>query len=130
MPQFIDLEEFEQEKLGDLLEAKAIQLGMDKWENRGGQRHDSAKDLMGICYNCVSMRYCRSEFGTVNSFCHTFKMVLHGQDRITECNEYNERGRMSLRDMETIATLIDAEDGEIKGFISKDPKLMSKKKGD
>ena len=58
------------------------------------------------------------------------KMVLHGQDRITECNEYNERGRMSLRDMETIATLIDAEDGEIKGFISKDPKLMRKKKGD
>ena len=57
-------------------------------------------------------------------------MVLHGQDRITECNEYNERGRMSLRDMETIATLIDAEDGEIKGFISKDPKLMRKKKGD
>jgi hypothetical protein len=35
---------------------------------------------------------------------------------------------MSLRDMELIATLIETDEGSIKGFISRDPKLLRNKK--
>ena len=127
MTKYIDLMEEDQEKLGDTLEVKAIQLGLDKWESRGGGSK-ILDDLIGICSNCESMRYCKSEFGNVIAICYSFKIKLHGRDRVVECNEHNKRGQLSLRDMEVIATLIDIDKSEIKGFISRDPKLMRKEK--
>jgi len=122
MSRYVDLGEDEQERIGDLLEVKSIELGLDKWESQSG-RYSPLDDLVGICSNCQNMRYCKSEFGNVSAWCTTFRCQLHGRDRIVECNEHCERGRMSLRDMEVIATLLDIDKSEIKGFISRDPKL-------
>jgi hypothetical protein len=127
MAKFIDLDENEQEKVGDLLEVRSIELGLDKWETQSG-RVSSLKDVIGICYNCQHMIYCKSEFENVYAICHIFKVRLNGQDKITECNEHSPRGQMSLRDMEMIATLIETDEGAIKGFISRDPKLLRNKK--
>jgi hypothetical protein len=127
MAKFIDLDESEQEKVGDLLEVRSIELGLDKWETQSG-RVSSLKDVIGICYNCQHMRYCKTEFGNVHAICHMFRVKLNGQDKIIECNEHGPRGQMSLRDMELIATLIETDEGSIKGFISRDPKLLRNKK--
>jgi len=125
MTKYFDLEESEQEQLGDTLEAKAIQLGLDKWESRVGGIN-TLDDSIGICSNCENMRYCKSEFGNIIAICWSFKIKLHGRERVVECNEHAPRGQLSLRDMETIATIIDIEKSEVKGFISRDPKLLKK----
>ena len=127
MTKFVDLDEDGKERIGNLLEVKAIQLGFDKWES-DSSRVGGLEDLIGLCSNCQSMRYCKSEFGNVRAICWEFKINLHGQDKIVECNEHSARGTMSLRDMELIATIIDLEKSEIKGFISRDPKLLRKGK--
>jgi len=125
MPKFIDLDEFDQEKVGDFLEAKAIVLGMDKWESRSA-RYNALKEVIGICYDCQGLRCYKTEFGNVLALCATFRTRLYGEDRVVECNEHSPRGQMTLRDMENIATLIDSDKSEIKGFISRDPKLRKK----
>jgi hypothetical protein len=126
MTKVSDLDEDEREIIGDLLEVKAIELGFDKWESQSS-RVGGLKDLIGICFNCQYMRYCKTEFGTVRAICWQFKINLQGEDKVIECNEHTARGTMSLRDMETIATLIDVDKSEIKGFISRDPKLRKEK---
>jgi len=126
MSKFIDLDQDSQERIGDLLEVKSIELGLDKWESQS-IKHNSLKDSIGICSNCQNMRYCKTEFETVRAICWQFKINLQGQDKVVECNEHSARGTMSLRDMETIATLIDVDKSEIKGFISRDRKLLRKK---
>ncbi len=126
MEKYIELNESDQEDLSDTLEVKAIQLGLDKWESKTGSG-GVLDELIGICSNCSYMRYCKSEFGNVIALCTMFKIEIHGRERIVECNEHSARGTMNLRDMELIATLIDSDKSEIKGFISRDPKLRKKK---
>ena len=126
MTKYADLDGDEKDKIGDLLEVRSIELGLDKWESPS-TRIGGLKDMIGICSNCQSMRYCKTEFGNVRAICWEFKINLHGQDKVIECNEHTARGSMSLRDMETIATIIDVDKSEIKGFISRDPKLLREK---
>lgn len=126
MTKYIDLDSEEQEKVGDLLESRAVELGLDKWESQSGAI-GSLESKLGICSNCKTLRYCKTEFGDVIAHCWTFKINLHGRDRVVECNEHNARGIMSLRDMEMMATLIDIGEGEIGGFITSNPRLRKKK---
>lgn len=126
MPKFIDLDDDAQDKMGDVLEAKAIELGLDKWESQSIE-YSSLKDLIGICSNCQNMRYCKREFGDVCAICWTFRINLNCQDKIIECNEHSPRGVMSLRDMEMMATLIDIGEGVIGGFISSNSRLRKRK---
>jgi hypothetical protein len=127
MTKISDLDEDLQQAEENLLETKASELGLDKWESTSGGS-TLLEAMIGLCAKCKVMRYCKTEFGDVLAFCQMFKIRLHGQNKIVDCNEYNPRGTMSLKDMENIAILINQSEPEIKGFISRDRKLMKEKK--
>jgi hypothetical protein len=123
-----DLEGKEKTNMEELLESKSTELGVDSYEGHSGGDYKLLKDLIGICYNCKSLNYCKTEFQNVYARCGHYEMILHGQNRIVECNNHTPRGVLSLTEMYSLATLIDLDKPMVKGFISTDPKLMSKKK--
>lgn len=123
-----DLEGKEKGKMEDLLESKSTELGMDTYEgHEAGGDYKLLKDLIGICYNCKSLNYCKTEFQNVFAKCGHYEMRLYGQNRIVECNQHTPRGVLSLAEMYSLATLIDLDEPMVKGFISQDPKFMKKK---
>ncbi len=125
MTKFNDLNEEQRETEEDLLESKANALGLDKWESNAGN-YNLLEDAVGVCAKCKNMKYCKTEFNDVLAYCKSFEIRLSGQNRVVECNEYSPRGSMSLRDMEQMAILINSSEPEIKGFISRHPKLLRK----
>lgn len=113
-----ELDRKDKELLMDELEAKSIEMGIgDQWDNpKSLSNFDSIKNVIGICYNCENMSYCRSEFGNVIAKCQEFDIWIKGKDRIVDCNEHSERGSLSLREMSSMAVLIDPQKKKIKGF--------------
>lgn len=131
MPKLSDLEDNERRSIEGELEAKSSSMGIDYYEVlNDNSDYQFLKDAVGICYNCKNLHYCRSEFAghdKVFARCSLFDLRLSGQNRITECNCHTPRKVLSLEEMYAMATLIDVDKGEVKGFISDDPKLRSKK---
>ncbi len=99
------------------IETNATMLGLGDYDPISSNE-GLLKDQIGICYNCLNLNYCRSEFGTVLAYCNTFEIKLSGQNRIIECNCHSPRGCMSLQDMFSIAVLIDIDKKEV-GLIRK-----------
>jgi hypothetical protein len=128
MSKISDLESDERRNLEEELEAKASGMGMEAYDSYDSTDSNKSflKDAVGICHNCKNLHFCRSEFAghdKVFARCNLFEMRLSGQNKITECNCHNARKILSLSEMYTMATLIDPNKPEIKGFISKDKKL-------
>ena len=122
-----ELEENEQQILGDELESKATTLGLNSWNSYNSRNNlNSLEQAIGICSNCKSLQYCKSEFGNAFARCSNFEIRLSGQNKIAECTCHDAKGILSLEDMKNIAILIDPDKSEIKGFISNDPKLRKK----
>ena len=127
MPKLSDLEKNTRDNIEEELESKATELGMDSYSSyAGGNDLKLLKDFIGICADCKSLQYCKTEFGKVFARCSHYEIGLTGQNRITECTCHDPKGVLSLQEMYAMATLIDADPPAIKGFISKDPKLMKK----
>ena len=131
MSKLSDLESTERRNIEEELEAKAAGMGMDCYDSYDSNTYQSyLKDAVGICHNCKNLHYCRAEFAghdKVFAKCNLFDMKLSGQNRITECNCHNARKILSLTEMYAIATLIEVDKDEIKGFVSLDPKLRKNK---
>jgi len=124
MRKFNELEEEIRNNLEDELDSKATQLGLNTYNSYSSRNSfESLEQILGICSNCRNLQYCKSEFGSVFARCSEFEIRLSGQNKITECTFHNAKGALSLTDMQKIAILIDPNQGEIKGFISNDPKL-------
>lgn len=130
MTKISELESSDREAIEDELESKATELGLDTYDSYSKKGEMKVlSDMIGICASCKSLSYCSTEFGNVFATCGHFEMRLSGQNRITECNCHNQRGVLSLNEMQSIATLIDPDkEPSIKGFISHDPKLRKRKK--
>lgn len=112
------------ENIEEELESKATELGMDSYSSySGGNDLKLLKDFIGICADCKSLQYCRTEFGKVFAKCSHYEIGLTGQNRITECTCHDPKGVLSLQEMYAIATLVDPEDQSVKGFISNDPRF-------
>jgi hypothetical protein len=132
MAKLKDLESEERNAIEDELEAKSKSLGLDAWDSFQGNTDESfLKDHVGMCYNCKSLLYCRAEYAghdRVFAQCSMFQIRLSGKHRMTECNCHSPKKLLSLEEMYAMATLIESDDrGKVKGFISTDPKLRSKK---
>jgi len=128
MPKLSDLEEKDKQIIENELEAKSTALGMDSYDSyAGGNDLKLLKDFIGICADCKSLQYCKTEFGNVFARCSHYEMRLTGQNRITECTCHDPKGVLSLQEMYAMAHLIDTDPPSVKGFISKDPKFIKKK---
>ncbi len=129
MSKLSELEEEDKSRIENELEAKSSELGMDSYDSyAGGNDLKLLKDFIGICADCKSLQYCKSEFGKVFARCSHYEMKLTGQNRIMECTCHDPKGVLSLQEMYAMAYLIDTDPPGTRGFISKDPKLMGKKK--
>lgn len=127
MSKLSDLEKNTRDNIEEELDSKATELGMDSYSSYvGGNDLKLLKDFIGICADCKSLQYCKTEFGKVFSRCSHYEIGLTGQNRITECTCHDPKGVLSLQEMYAMATLIDSDPPSVKGFISKDPKLMKK----
>jgi hypothetical protein len=128
MPKLSDLESEVKQQIENELEAKSSELGMDAYDSySGGNDLKLLKDFIGICADCKSLQYCKTEFGKVFAKCSHYEMKLSGQNRITECTCHDPKGVLSLQEMYAMAHLIDADPLSVKGFISNDPKFRKKK---
>jgi len=131
MSKLSDLESKERNNIEEELSAKATSMGMDSWDAAQGNTDESfLKDSVGMCWDCKSLYYCRAEYAghdRVYASCALFQIKLSGNHRITECNCHASKSLLSLEEMYAMATLIEVSDKRTKGFISTDPKLMTKK---
>ncbi len=112
-----DMEKTERRSVEDNLEAASANLGMDSYESHGVSRKNALEDLIGMCFNCKTLCYCKSEFGKVHAYCERYEIKLTGQNRIIECNMHSPRNVLSLQEMYAIAYLIEPSDKKIKGFL-------------
>ena len=123
-----DLDENAKKNVENLLDLKSNELGFDSYEpTSSGGSYKALKDMIGICFNCKSFSYCKTEFQNVFAKCLYYEIRLSGQNRIVECNNHTPRGILPLSDMQEIAILIDVNKPVTRGFISKDPKFLKKK---
>ena len=131
MPKLSDLEQDDRRSIEEELTAKSSSMGFDSWDTLDDNSDKNfLKEAVGMCHNCKQLHYCRSEFAghdKVFARCSLFEMMLSGQNRVTECNCYSPRKILTLEEMYAMATLIDPDKEGVKGFISTDPKLMTKK---
>lgn len=133
MAKLKDLEANERNAIEDELQAKSTSMGIDSWDAHQGNTDESfLKEYLGMCWDCKSLNYCRAEYAghdRVFAKCNMLEIRLSGNHRITECNCHSPKKLLSLEEMYAMATLIESDDrGKVKGFISTDPKLLSKKK--
>ena len=127
MQKLNELNDERKHEITEHLEAASSALGFDSWEGSNGD-FKLLEDQIGMCHNCKNLSYCKTEFGSVLARCDAFEIRLSGQNRMTECNLHAPRGILSLNEMYAMAVLIDADEPEVKGFISTDPRLKRKKK--
>jgi len=123
----IDLDKNERNIIEEQLESISTSLGMDSYESYGNESNSVLKDLIGMCYNCKNLYYCKTEFSNVYAYCSIFEFKLSGQNRITECNLHSPKNVLTLQEMYSMAYLIDPAEEKIEGFISNNPKLRNKK---
>jgi hypothetical protein len=116
---FSTVDKDERESIEKELESKSQSLGMDSYETYGNDAQTGLKALVGMCYNCKNLNYCKTEFGNVHAICNFFDFKFSGNNRITECNLYAPKNALSLNEMYSIAWLIDSDGSskKIKGFI-------------
>jgi len=125
---FSNLADEDRKVIEEELDSKSQQMGMTSFETYGVSERNTIKDQIGLCADCKSFNYCRSEFGSVIARCEEFNIRLSGQNRITECNLHSPKRALTLNEMYSIAYLIDPSEPSVKGFISKDEKLLGKPK--
>jgi hypothetical protein len=109
----------EKQNMEDFLETKATEIGLSMYSAGGEEISRSLENEIGICCKCKNLRYAKGEFTTVLAMCSSFDIRLNGRDRIAECTDYSERGRLTLQEMYAMAYLIDMDKKEIKGFGKK-----------
>jgi hypothetical protein len=115
---FSTVDKEERKTIEDELDSKSQALGMDSFESYGNDSHTGMKALVGMCYNCKNLNYCKTEFGNVHAVCGMFDFKFSGKNRITECNLHTPKNVLSLQEMYNIAWLIDKDTGKkVNGFI-------------
>lgn len=124
-----DLDKDEKRNVEEQLESVSASMGMDVWESYSLNGSVILQDLIGICYNCKNLNYCKTEFNSVYAVCTIFETRLSGQNRINECNVHSRKGDMTLNEMYSIAYLIEPSEEKVEGFISNNPKLRKGKGG-
>ena len=103
MKKLTDLESKELNQERDKIETSGESLGIDTYEAGKGRVISRDTDIYGLCKDCRYFKYVRYEFIGQRALCDRFDTRLSGSQRIVECNEFDERGKMSLQQMMDIA---------------------------
>jgi hypothetical protein len=115
---FSNVDKDQRRAIEEELDSKSQALGMDSYESYGSDAQTGLKALVGMCYNCKNLNYCRTEFGNVHAICTMFEFKFSGKNRITECNLHTPKNVLSLQEMYSIAYLIDPDTNKkVKGFV-------------
>lgn len=108
MAKLSELEEKDKEQVNDTIEAAVAQIGGDMWDAPCLTRTAG----YGLCSKCGNFKFAATEFAVRFAYCnqqYENPMPLSTREPILECSEYDERGRLTLREMGAIATLIDGK---------------------
>ena len=108
MAKLSELEEKDQEAVNDTLSSAAAQIGGDMWDAPCQARTVG----YGLCSKCAHFKFAATEFDVRFAYCsqeYHKPMALSTREPIRECSQYDERGRLNLNEMASIATLIDPE---------------------
>lgn len=101
MKKISDLEENQQFATEDLIQSNSLLIN--------SHRSESVNSLnkFGLCGGCKFFQFVESEFNIEFSRCSEFNKVILGKRPIVNCTEYEAKGSLSLRDLQSIAILID-----------------------
>lgn len=91
----------------DQLFIAARQLGHKDFSERESRRLRSERQQYGVCAVCVNFQFAKTQYRMRHAKCFAMEFALSSADPITECTSYEEKGRMSLRDMADIAKIIE-----------------------
>jgi hypothetical protein len=98
-------------KLSDLEESERNAVTETIWANVNlNSNHIETivpLSLFGICGKCKSFEFAESEFNIEHAKCIDFNKMLSEKKPIVNCSCYQEKGVMTLRDMETIGWILD-----------------------
>ena len=114
-----ELNEKDKERFEEETRAVAASMGIESRfgiiRNSKNDRHSGLKNVVGLCYDCTRLEYCKTEYGNIFANCEYFNMRITGRDRIKECSHYSRRGQMTLDMAFSLGRLIDIE-GRKAGF--------------
>lgn len=71
----------------------------------------------GLCRDCENFSFASSEFDIRFCRCTALRLLLSGNEPITDCTSYWQRGTMTLYDMMTQAIILDLSEVAPAGFI-------------
>lgn len=95
-----------QRSIEDEVEAMGESIGLPTYE-AGESVVPEEADCYGICKECRYFKFVQYEFHDNHAECGAFERVLTGKQRITKCNQFDKRGKLSLDQMIDIAWIID-----------------------
>ncbi len=127
-----DMEEKERTALDNQIRRAAAPLIDDEYTSRIHER-PKLLEQYGLCATCIDIAFVATEFRIRLAACESHvssvhgDFLLHSEDPITECTHYNERGRLSLRDMTSIATIIEINPKPAVGFKPKEKSTNRRK---
>jgi hypothetical protein len=102
MKRLSDLDEKDIALERDKIETSGEALGVDSYEASGGPTVSDV-DIFGVCKDCRFFKYIRYEFHGQKAYCSRHEARLTGTQRIVECSDHDQRGKMSLNQMMDIA---------------------------
>ncbi len=74
------------------------------------------ESTLGLCNSCEHLILVKSEYGNIFAKCDELGLRLSGNNRISECTMFIEKGKLTLTEMKQMATLIDDKKKTIVGF--------------
>ena len=116
-----DLEDKEQAALQNDIRRAAIPFMDDEYSEKAYER-PKLLEVYGICSTCSQIAFVSTEFRIRLAACEAHHSNVHGEfllhsgEPVTECTHYNERGRLGLSDMASMAILIEVNPKPAVGF--------------
>lgn len=114
MKKLNDFEKKDKESLEDQISIGAKKIGVSDAFYDSPKSGFTTADL-GLCRKCKWIRVFKQQYGSEHASCLEMDNKLNPEDPIINCSEYLDRTSMSLRDMQSIAVIIELNDKTI-GF--------------
>ena len=111
MGKLSDLGKEKKEILSDEIENIAVPIRGGRWESYQSVSPDCPK--YGLCNTCKDSEIFKRQYSGWFGKCGTWDKMLHPSDPIIECNQYAERGKLSLAAMLGMAYLIEPNKNKV-----------------
>jgi hypothetical protein len=99
MKKISDLEESQQFAVKDQIQSNSLLVKSNVSESV------NSLNKYGLCGGCKFFQFVESEFNIEFSKCSEFNKMILGKRPIVNCTEFEAKGSLSIRDMQSIAIL-------------------------